>query len=282
MTDQLESDLREALAARAEQLPSDVSARVRARDYRPRTRSLRPPVAAGALLTAAAATAAVLLIDLGPRAPTAFAGWSPKPTAAGADQISSAEAGCRQQLSSGAAAAVRHQFPHALPPSMLGLPVVLTDVRGPFTFVVLADAQRSATCISGPQFTSVAGSASSQPAAPLPAGQIAVTQLAHTSRAGNAYSFAEGRTGSGVTAATLNLSDGSHVQATVQNGWFVAWWPSGAGVSSAAVTAGAGTNTQTLNTPAAAPCPPGATCGSASGGGTGQAFGETRMTGTGS
>jgi hypothetical protein len=281
MTDQLESDLREALAARAEQLPRDVCARVRTRDYRPRTRHLRPPVAAGALLAAAAATAAVLLIDLGPRAPTAFAGWSAKPTAAGADQISTAEAGCRQQLNSAAAAAVRRHVPSALPTSMLDLPVALTDVRGPFTFVVFADAHRTATCISGPQFSSVAGTASSEPAASLPADQIVLSQQIHTSRAGDAYSFVEGRVGSGVTGASLAMSDGSHVQATVQNGWFVAWWPSDANVTSAAVTSAAGTSTQALHTspaPPAPPCPPGATtaCSSASSSGSnGSAHGSS-------
>jgi DNA-directed RNA polymerase specialized sigma24 family protein len=35
----------------------------------------------------------------------------------------------------------------------------------------------------------------------------------------------DGRTGAGVTAATIERSDGSSVEATVANGWYLAWWP---------------------------------------------------------
>jgi len=238
-------------------------------------------VAAGALLTAAAATAAVLLIDLGPRAPAAFAGWSAKPTAAAADQISSAEAGCRQQLESAPGGPAGAPAP-AMPTN---LPVALTDVRGPFTFVVFADDTHTATCISGPQFASVAGSGSSQPAPAPSASQIAVRQSQHSSRAGSAYSFVEGRVGSAVTGATLALSGGGHVQATVQNGWFVAWWPGNAGIASATVTTASGTSTQALSTPGAPtppPCAAGAHCASASGSGTGASMGFMSVGGSGS
>ncbi|MGZ4274205.1 MAG: hypothetical protein ACXVRP_10645, partial [Solirubrobacteraceae bacterium] len=77
MIEQLESELRSALRARAEELPAGAGARVRAHAYRPRTRDLRPPVAAGALVTAAAVAAAVTLVDLGPQTSAAFAGWTP-------------------------------------------------------------------------------------------------------------------------------------------------------------------------------------------------------------
>ena len=74
MIEQLESELRSVLKARADNLPEGAGARVRAHDYRPRARDLRPPVAAGVLTTAAAAAAVVAVIDLGPKAPAAFAG----------------------------------------------------------------------------------------------------------------------------------------------------------------------------------------------------------------
>jgi hypothetical protein len=64
--------------------------------------------------------------------------------------------------------------------------------------------------------------------------------------AGNSYSFVEGRAGSDVTGAALVLDDGTHVDATLQNGWFVAWWPGDRTVRSALVTTSAGTTTQAI------------------------------------
>ena len=98
MIEQLESELRSALRARANDLPAQASARVRARDYHPRTRDLRPPVAAGVLATAAAAAAAVVLVDLGPSTSEAFAGWTAVPTHASAAQVSTATGDCRSHL----------------------------------------------------------------------------------------------------------------------------------------------------------------------------------------
>ncbi len=109
---------------------------------------------------------------------------------------------------------------------------VLTDTRGPFTFTVFDAGDANASCISGPGSTSVAMRTASGVTAPA-AGKIDPSFQVHTARAGDAYSFVEGRAGDGVTAATLTLSDGSHVQTTIQNGWLVAWWPGSAQVTSA-------------------------------------------------
>ena len=49
MMQPLETELRDALAARAEEVPDAVARRLTSRDYRPRTRDLRPPLAAGVL-----------------------------------------------------------------------------------------------------------------------------------------------------------------------------------------------------------------------------------------
>ena len=89
-----------------------------------------------------------------------------------------------------------------------------------------------------------------------PAGQILPSFQEHTARAGDAYSFVEGRAGAGVTAAALVLSDGSKVQATIQNGWLVAWWPGSAQLVSAQVTTATGTSTQTFDTRSTNQCPP--------------------------
>jgi hypothetical protein len=256
MIEQLESELRSALRARADELPGGAGARIRGRDYRPRTRDLRPPVAAGVLTTAAAATAAVLLLDLGPQASSAFAGWSPTPTRASTAQVTGAKDACQSRLSSfstGAAKAMRAARIKDLP-TISQMTPVLTDTRGPFTFVIYSGANGSnGTCISGPHFTSL--STRSGTVGGPPAGKIVASFEAHTAHGSDAYSFVEGHAGDGVTAAALNLSDGSRVQTTIQNGWMVAWWPGSANVSSAQVTTASGTTTQDFKTQPFARCP---------------------------
>jgi hypothetical protein len=136
---------------------------------------------------------------------------------------------------------------------------VLTDTRGAFTFVIFASDRASASCISSPAFTALSGSASTASTTP-PAGTVALSSAEHTARDGQAYSFAEGHTGTGVTATTLILSDGSHVQASSANGWFVAWWPGARQVVGADVTTAAGTSTQHFDTARPPACPPGSVC----------------------
>ena len=256
MIEQLESELRSALRARADELPAGAGARVRRHDYRPRTRDLRPPVAAGVLVAAAAATAAVLLVDLGPRAPEAFAGWTPAPTYASAAQVAGAKGDCGSRLSDFSTRSTKAMKAAHIKglPTISQMTPVLTDTRGPFTFVIYSGANgATGTCISGPSFTSL--STRSGTIGGPPAGKIVASFEAHTAHAGDAYSFIEGHAGDGVTAATLNLSDGSQVQTTVQNGWLVAWWPGSAAVTAAQVTTASGTTTQHFDTQPVAHCP---------------------------
>ena len=263
MIDQLESELRGALHARAEELPDAAGARVRARDYRPRTRDLRPPVAAGVLTTAAAAAAVVALVDLGPQASAAFAGWSATPTPASQAQVAGAESECAKQLAQipplhdGHVTSPGTPQPPPVPQfsKLSRTAPVLTDTRGPFTFVVFDSGQAHASCISSPDFTSVSMQSSAQARVSVPAGTIAPAFLVGTAHAGHDYTFVEGHAGAGVTAATLVLGDGSHVQTTIQNGWLVAWWPGAAHLASAQVTTASGTTTQPLGAKAQYGCP---------------------------
>ncbi|MGZ4191001.1 MAG: hypothetical protein ACXVRW_00965 [Solirubrobacteraceae bacterium] len=290
MIEQLESELRSALRARADELPGGTGARVRARDYRPRTRDLPPPVAAGALVAAAAAAAGVLLVDLGPRTPEAFAGWTAAPTHASAAQVADAKGDCGSRLSDFSTRSGKAMKAAGIKslPTISQMTPVLTDTRGPFTFVIYSGPNgATGTCISGPSFTSL--STRSGGATEPPAGKIVASFEAHTAHAQDAYSFVEGHAGDGVTAATLILSDGSQVQTTIQNGWLVAWWPGSAAVTSARVTTASGTTTQHLETqpvgrcpqpPAGATTPKDVACSSAGfagGQGQGQAAGSMSM-----
>ncbi len=261
MTHDLENQLRAALAARADEMPDGAGDRLRGHDYRPRTRRVRPPVAAGALAAAAAAIATVLFVDLGTNTTPAFAGWTARPTTAHGVQTSGAVASCRQRLAaiphSAAAGNVARRTgkPMDLPP-VSSLSPVLSDTRGPFTFLVFARLNANATCISGPGFTSASEANAAGPPAPVPADGITVTWAAHTARAGQDYSFLEGHTGADVSAVTLTLADGQTVQASAQNGWFVAWWPGSAGASRSTLTTSQGTRTAALPPSVVPGCPP--------------------------
>jgi hypothetical protein len=255
MTDQLETELRAALRERAAQIPTASIARLTHLDYHPRTRRLRPPVAIGALATAAGTAGAVaVVISLSAGASNAFAGWTPTPTRPAPDQLAAASADCQTQS------------------PVAGLPLKLADTRGPFTFAVYADANSSATCIKGPSFTSVSSNTTSAPI-DVPAGHIFLSS-SHATNSGGAYSFADGRSGAGVIAVTLVLDDGTNVQATVANGWFVAWWPGASNVKSADITTPAGTTNQTFDLGHASPCGAVPCAGNASGSGGGSASGS--------
>jgi hypothetical protein len=55
--------------------------------------------------------------------------------------------------------------------------------------------------------------------------------------------FVIGDAGAAVSALTLDLTDGTNVGATVQNGYYAAWWPSDSTLASAQVTSPAGVTT---------------------------------------
>ena len=237
MNEQLEADLRAALHAGATDVPAAAVARLTALDYGPRTRRLAPPVAVGALAsTAAGAAALAAVISLGAGASNAFAGWTARPTKPAPGQLAAAGAACQGSQS-----------------TVAGLPLALTDTRGPFTFSVYANSESTVTCIQGPSFVALSENQASSPVT-APAGRVLLSSAHRSERGGRAFGFAYGRTGAGVSAVTLDLDDGTKVQATVSNGWFVAWWPGGAQLKAAELTTPAGVSTQTFDLPSHGGC----------------------------
>jgi hypothetical protein len=211
-------------------------------------------VAAGALAGAGGVTAAVVaVVTLGAGASNAFAGWSATPTKPAPGRLAAALADCRSRS------------------TIAGLAPKVSDTRGPFTMSVYADRDQSATCITGPTFTAVSGSVSRAPVS-VPAGRI-LLGTSHTSRDGQAYSFSEGRTGADVTGVTLILDTGTRVQATVANGWFVAWWPGSHDVKRAEITTPDGVHTQTFAHNQPPPAPPTRGSSYSESGGSGRATG---------
>lgn len=256
MNTELEARLKTALHEQATRVPR--ATHLTQVDYHPRTRARlpRPRLAiGGGVATAAGATAMILALTSG--ATNAFAGWKATPTKAAPGQLGAAGRACSSQGPVG------------------GLPLALSDVRGPFTLQVYANDNTSATCINGPGISAVRISQSSQ-AETVPAGEIQMSPGPPAARDGQPYSFSEGRTGAGVQAVTLNLSNGTTVDATVGHGWYLAWWPSGSALKSATVTTASGDHTQApqavqqaISGPGPKTCPPGPPCISVSAGGGG-------------
>ncbi len=242
MPDQLEQSLREALSDRAAQLDPDSIARLRAIDYHPRRRRIRQLPAVGALGATGIAAAVTAIVALGSSAAPAFAGWRATPSTPAPGQLAQAAQACGQDLGS----------------------PVLTDSRGPYTASIYADSTTTDVCLSG---NGVSMSSSSTTVAPasVAAGQIELDGGGTRDGAGNALTLVDGRTGAGVTAVTIQRSDGNSVQATVANGWYMAWWPGTAAATNAQVTTASGTSTVAFPSTPALPapgCPSGAHCAS--------------------
>jgi len=254
MSDLLEHDLREAFADRAAVITREASARLRAVDYHPRSLPSRPALGALGLSGAAAAAGAAILLGSG--AAPAFAGWTASPTTPLPGQLAAAQ----QRCSTGA-----------------GTPV-LTDTRGPYTASIYAD---GSNCLEGNGIT-IGSSGGGGGKSGVPAGTIERNGVGESDSDGHALTMVDGAIGAGVTGVTITRSDGSSVQATVKNGWYLAWWPGTERAVTARVASPTGTSTQSF--PTATPdrsgpaCPAGAHCRSGYGFASAPAHGAGRST----
>jgi len=216
----------------------------------------------GAFAAAGAAAAAIIIVLSGTHASNAFAGWTATPTRPVSGQTASALTQCTSRLASSASG--QSSVPAR------GWQPMLTDTRGPFTAMILQSNGATATCLTGPSFTTTlanatqggasqhimsSGSASAgQPPSisvmglgrPSTGPISQATQQQATINGGQPYTFLQGQVQVGVTAVTLTLSDNSHVQATVADGSLVAWWPGNAHPTSAQATSNSGVTTQQL------------------------------------
>lgn len=262
MIEQLESELREAFAERADGMPADAFARLHHADYHPRSPIQNKVVAlGGAAAVAGVAGIAVSLIGFGAGTPRAFAGWTPSPTAPASGQTTAAEATCKAHMATPAElerarqqASGRPSAPGEWPTSSGEWRTAITDTRGPYTIVLLANTGGSATCLTGPEFPGPAIGVSERSAtSPLPT--IPTAQIGEPSygfsRATDEQPYMEtsGRVGAGVSAVTFVLGDGSHVAASVENGWFLAWWPGTQTTVAAEVSTPEGIHSQQLDDP---------------------------------
>lgn len=240
MTDQLEQGLREAFSRRAAQLDQDSITRLSAIDYKPRRRRLGKLPAIGGLAGVGIAGAVAVIVSLSAGTAPAFAGWQSTPTKPAAGQLAQAAQACGQGLGS----------------------PVLTDSRGPYTAAIYANSTTDDLCLTGNGVSMQSRSSSSTPMS-VAAGQIQFGGGGTRDSAGNDLTLADGRIGTGVTTVTLELSDSSSVQTTVDNGWYMAWWPGKATATNAEITTASGTSTVKYPAAPTLPaCPTGSHCSS--------------------
>lgn len=200
-----------------------------------RQQRLRARPLAATALVAVGAVGAIVVVSAGSGTSKAVAGWTAKPRQIPSAQSVEAQTACLVGLAETAArpgggpgrtrvdaqTAAREWQP------------VLVDSRGPYTLALFQRGNTVARCLAGPSGGNAIslGSAST---APVPAGHIVVDDSYGGGPVGGPQTTAiEGRVAADVTGVSLKLSDGTTVQTTVSNGWFVAWWPSNAQAQSA-------------------------------------------------
>ena len=173
-----------------------------------------------------AVAVAVLFIGTtgrGPSSASAFAGWTTSPTSASAAQLRRAESACAH---------------HA--PLIESAKPAVSDTRGPGSLLVYSTRAATTTCVTGrPQLGTE--TLTRRATDVLTASDAVEPESLGLEFAADGQGFREiaGQVGSDVTSVVIVLQGGDHIQATVNNGWFAAWWPvsrvpqSGAGLSQA-------------------------------------------------
>jgi hypothetical protein len=219
-------------------------------------------------------------------APAAYANWSPTPTPASASQIEAAESACSTALANGIAQADSNQESPAFIADMSAWHSVIEDVQGPYVLVGYSASEdgssNSGTCLTpttsiwsgGPEvfISNVSGDAAGHAGGesagfggPTQSGGLVNTAVSGGTGLGAStppspdtianpsidaarpgVTFVIGYAGSAVSSLILDLNNGTNVDATVQNGYYAAWWPSDSALASAQVTSPAGVSTVTF------------------------------------
>jgi hypothetical protein len=229
MTSPFEDELRATLGEHAALMPADTADRLAQIDYwpaSPRRVRVWPIAGAAGVAVACCAVIAVLLFSSssGPLGVSmAYAGWSATPTKPTPTVLAKAIAACNWLANDRSAA------------KLVGRRV-LTDERRKYVAVIYVSGTRESDCISDGRHTSTGVGFNDgilkRYAAPGP------DQLGLASGGGGpAPGFPGGRSGHGVyentmglagsniIAVTFRFGDRMTVEATVQNGWYFAWWP---------------------------------------------------------
>ncbi len=114
-------------------------------------------------------------------------------------------------------------------------PRVIVDLRGNSAVVNIQDGAKVGNCtftgidLADPQVLRYEGGSAgwNDDTPPQPVGDSILTLESMSSQAveGDALSEVSGQVGPNVDRVLVTLEDGSEVQARVQDGWYLAWWP---------------------------------------------------------
>lgn len=129
-------------------------------------------------------------------------------------------------VSDACAASARESFGEA----EADLPTAVIDARGEgLTTAILSDGTLAIECLARLDETGATVDAVDRLAATsfaaLDGSRIAVTEMAREDDRAGGRTIAFGRVGPGAAAVHVGLADGSTVDAAVDTGWWVAWWP---------------------------------------------------------
>jgi hypothetical protein len=279
MTDALELELRAAMTERS-QSPQvvEVVERLQRVDYSTHSRQGRlpwlglwPVLGGASVALAAVIVTAIVLLSSG--TPAAYAGWAAVPTTPTPSALATAVQKCYK------VGANDNQL--TLPAPGGTTQPVLVEARGRSAAAVYVIGGQVYMCLyeNGSTYTTVAsvsmgpvrvapapaqlsipygvygGGGSSDPKHPLTPAQVrklksepttAIRQRVRASLLDGGGYYALGQAGSDVSAVVFSFANGKTVTASVQNGWYFAWWPWTSDPTSAAVTTGTATATSPM------------------------------------
>ncbi|GIG29791.1 hypothetical protein Cma02nite_23910 [Cellulomonas marina] len=159
---------------------------------------------------AAAAVVAAVLLTAPPDEP-AFATWTAIPAAPDPATAARATASCASSV-----------------PADVQPAPVLVEQRGAVVLSVLADGAWASACVWSDHETSegsIAAYTRTMPAAPTADGVAVVSWVGTWSPEDGPWTAVYGLAGSDVAQVVVDREAGGPVRATVQDGWFAAWWP---------------------------------------------------------
>lgn len=198
--------------------------------------ALRFALPAVAVVTAVAAAVVLLIPE-----PSAYASWTAEPQSTSPAIAASSVEDCRARIA---------EMPTA---SQFTMPTdgVLTEQRGEITTVVLASKDSFGVCLRTPHQT-LTGIGDT---VDLGADSMQVVALPGMRSGNEPARVFLARVSPVVSTARIDTTDGRHVTATVNQGWCVAWWPSGADASRITLNDQAGNLIESIDQPTVAPVP---------------------------
>ena len=193
----------------------------------PRRQRLRPWLAAAAMVAAGVVVAGVVL-----RPTSALASWTSTPTSSNPDALAAdTEAACREQAATLVRVGQQADWPDDPALATMGrVPLVAFDERGAASAALFADRATASVWICAiipvagqPPYVELGGGSGTIPE-DLGEIEIWTATAGWNSDYGGRWEIA-GRVDSTVGQVTIVTADGRAVVATLDGGWFLAWWP---------------------------------------------------------